>query len=154
MTLAMLAPELLLRDLESLLSNSFKDAIVWEQRDADLLGKYVYIKYYGREVGIFMGYQIGQSGSVKGGITFFFAHPTSAAEQAQDMRRLFHRLLIRLNLRLRANPYKIVTGRSPAIIRTTYLSEKDVSSGVSQRFFRESVETLTSSEPLYKAASL
>ncbi|MGI0023755.1 MAG: hypothetical protein ACREA4_01260 [Nitrososphaera sp.] len=150
----MLAPDFLLKDLQTLLSTSFKDAIVWEQRDADLIGKYVYIKYDGREVGIFMGYQMDQPGSVKGAITFFFAHSASTPEEAKDVRHLFHKLLIRLNLRLRASPYKIVSGRTPAILRMTYLGKKDFSTEMSRMFFKESIDAIKSCEPLYKVASL
>ncbi len=143
-----------MKDLEVLLSDSFKNAIVWEQRDADIIGRYVYIKYEGRELGIFMGYQMGASGSVRGGITFFFTHPTSAIEEAKELGRLFHKLLIRLNLRLSANHYKIVSGKSLAIIRMKYFAEQDFSAELSRMFFKESIAAIKNCEPLYKATSL
>ena len=147
------APDTLLMELERLLRDSFKDAIVWEQRDADLIGRYVYVKFEGKQVGIFMGYQMGNSGSVRGAITFFFAHPLSVREEAKEVGRLFHKLLIRLNLRLRANPYKLAAGKSPAIIRMKYFAEQNLSSESYQAFFRESVNAIKSCEPLYKTAS-
>jgi hypothetical protein len=148
------APDLLLRDLEALLSDSFRDAVVWEQKDADLIGRYLYVKYDGREVGIFVGYQIGRSGSVRAAITFFFTHRASALEDPKDIARVFHKLLIRLNLRLRANPYKRVSGKSPAIIRMKYFGEKDFSAQESGIFFKESINAMKNCEPLYKAPTL
>ncbi|HEV8387372.1 MAG TPA: hypothetical protein VGQ03_07100 [Nitrososphaera sp.] len=147
------APGTLLMELERLLRESFKDVIVWDQRDADLIGRYVYVKYEGKQVGIFMGYQIGNSGSVRGAITFFFTHPSSDREESKDLGRLFHKLLIRLNLRLHSNPYKRASGKSPAIIRMKYFAEQDVSPEAYRQFFRESVDAIKSCEPLYKTAS-
>ena len=143
----------LLNDLGNFLGTSFKDAIVWEQRDAGLLGKYVYLKYEGKEVGVFMGYHGDQSGSVRSCITFFFTHPTSVVEEKGEIVRLFHRLLIRLNLRLKECHYKIVNGRSPAIMRTMHFGEKSFSPELSNRFFKESIEFIKTCEPVYKAAS-
>ena len=147
------APNTLLIELERLLRDSFENAIVWEQRDADLIGRYVYIKYEGKQVGIFMGYQIGKSDSVRGAITFFFTHPSSAQGEAKDHGRLFHKLMIRLNLRLRSNPYKLAAGKSPAIIRMKYFAEQDLSAEAYLEFFRESLAAIRSGEPLYKTAS-
>lgn len=147
------APDSMLIELERLLRDSFKDVIVWDQRDADLIGRYVYVKYEGKQVGVFMGYQMGNSGSVRGVITFFFSHPSSVQEETRDLGRLFHKLLIRLNLRLHSNPYKRASGKSPAIIRMKYFAEQDVSPEAYQQFFRESVDAIKSCEPIYKTAS-
>ena len=140
-------------ELERLLQQSFKNVIVWDQRDVDLIGKYVYIKYEGKQVGLFLGYQMAKSNSVRGAITFFFTHPSSSPEVSKDVIRLFHKLLIRLNLRLRANQYKLVAGKSPALMRMKYFAEQDVDSAAYQEFFRESMEAISSCEPLYKTAS-
>ena len=150
-TSRMFTPDLLLNDLQTLLSRAFKDAIVWEQRDSDLVGKYVYIKYFGREMGIFMGYHMGQSGSVKGAITFFFTHPASSPEETKEVNHLFHKLLIRLNLRMRENRYRIAGGRAPAIIRMVYFGKKGFSAEKSMIFFSESIDAIKRDEPLYKA---
>lgn len=147
------ATDTLLIELERLFRESFKDAIVWDQRDADLVGRYVYVKYEGKQVGIFMGYQMGNSGLVRGAITFFFTHPSTDREESKDLGRLFHKLLIKLNLRLHSNPYKRASGKSPAIIRMKYFAEQDVSPNAYQQFFRESVDAIKSCEPLYKTAS-
>ena len=147
-------PDILLKDLERLLADSFKDAIVWEQSDSDIVGRYLYIKYEGKEVGIFMGYQIDKSGSVRGAITFFFTHPSSSArEETKDLARLFHKLLIRLNLRLQADPYKRASGKSPAIIRMKYFADQAESVEKLQMFFKESINAIKSCEPVYKTAS-
>lgn len=140
-------------ELERILQESFKNAIVWDQRDADLIGRYVYIKYEGKQVGLFLGFQMGKSDSVRGAITFFFTHPSSSREETKDVVRLFHKLLIRLNLRLRANPYKLADGKSPAIIRMKYFAEQDVSPDAYHEFFKESMDAIKSCEPLYKTAS-
>ena len=149
----MQASDTLLVELEGLLQQSFKDVIVWDQKDADLIGKYVYIKYEGKEVGLFLGYQMASDDSVRGAITFFFSHPSSSREASKDVARLFHKLLIRLNLRLRSNQYKLVAGRSPALIRMKYFAERDMSSTGYQVFFKESMEAIKKCEPLYKTAS-
>ncbi len=149
----MLAPDLLLNDLQALFSRAFTDAIVWEQRDSDLVGKYVYIRYCGREIGIFMGYHMGQSGSVKGAITFLFAHPASSPEETKEVNHLFHKLLIRLNLRMRENRYRIAGGRAPAIIRMVHFGEKGFSIEKSTIFFSESIDAIKRAEPLFKAIS-
>ena len=149
----MQASDTLLVELEGLLQQSFKDVIVWDQKDADLIGKYVYIKYEGKQVGLFLGYQMSRSDSVRGAITFFFSHPSSSQEASKDVVRLFHKLLIRLNLRLRSNQYKLVTGKSPALMRMKYFAKRDVSSAAYQEFFNESMEAIKRCEPLYKTAS-
>ena len=143
----------LLEDLGKFLGESFKDAIVWEQRDADVLGKYVYLKYSGKELGVFLGYYGDQAGSIKSCITFFFAHPTSMAEDLGEVRRLFHKLLIRMNLRLKTRPYKSVGGKSPAIMRTLHFGQEAFNVEVSRRFFQESIDIIKTYEPLYKAVS-
>lgn len=142
--------EVLLGDLGKFLGASFKDAIVWEQRDSGLLGKYVYLKYAGKELGVFLGYYGNQPSSIRTCVTFFFAHPKSLSEDGSEVRRLFHKLLIRLNLRLKAHRYEIVGGRSPAIIRTMHFGEKAFSSEISNQFFRESIDVIKTCEPLYK----
>ena len=143
----------LLEDLGKFLGESFKDAIVWEQRDADVLGKYVYLKYSGKELGVFMGYYGDQTGSIKSCITFFFAHPTSMAEDLGEIRRLFHKLLIRMNVRLKTHPYKSVGAKSPAILRTLRFGQKGFDLEVSRKFFQESIDIIKTYEPLYKAVS-
>ncbi|MCI0565255.1 MAG: hypothetical protein MN733_42865 [Nitrososphaera sp.] len=146
--------EALLEGLGSLLGNSFKNPIVWEQRDKNLIGKYVYIKYEGKELGVFMGYLVNGSNTIRACITFFFTHPASGVEEAGNTRRLFHKLLIRFNLRLKAVPYKLVTGKSPAIIRTMYFDQNGFSTIKSEHFFGESIKAIKSCEPLYRAVSL
>jgi hypothetical protein len=149
----MVDAETLLSDLGKFLGQSFKDAIVWEQRDAGLLGKYVYLKYEGKELGVFMGYHGDDSGSVKTCITFFFAHPTSLTEEKSQLMRLFHKLLIRLNLKLKGCYYKIISGRSPALMRTMHFGEKAFNPDISNQFFRESIEVIKACEPVYKDSS-
>ncbi|HEY7734701.1 MAG TPA: hypothetical protein VIB07_07915 [Nitrososphaera sp.] len=144
-------PEALLKGLNALLHDSFKNAIVWEQRDADIIGNYVYIKFEGRELGMFMGYVIGQSGAIRGCITFLFAHPNSGAEEKSHKARLFHRLLIKFNLRMSANRYKIVSGKSPAIIRMKYFPNDNFGADMSEAFFKESINVMKACEPLYKS---
>ena len=145
-------PEALIGDLGKFLSASFKDAIVWEQRDAGLLGKYLYLKYSGKELGVFMGYYGDHAQSVKSCITFFFAHPGSMTEDLGEVRRLFHKLLIRMNLRLKARPYKSVGGKSPAIMRTLNFGKESFDPELSQQFFRESIEVIKTCELVYRAA--
>lgn len=140
----------LLNDLGKFLGASFKDAIVWEQRDAGLLGKYVYLRYAGKELGVFLGYYGGQSGSVRTCVTFFFAHPKNLIEEGSEIRLLFHKLLIRLNLKVKEHRYKIVGGRSPALIRTMNFGEKAFSPDLSNQFFKESIEIIKTCEPVYK----
>lgn len=142
----------LLKEVCSVLTSSFRNAIVWEQKDPDLLGSYVYIKYEGKEIGVFIGYLIDAEGPVRACITFFFAHPSSK-DASGDIIRLFYRLLIRFNLRLRTSRYKIVSGRSPAMIRIKYFNDVGFSADLSKRFFKESIQTISSSEPIYKAVS-
>jgi hypothetical protein len=149
----MVDADALLAELGNFLGSSFKDAIVWEQRDAGLLGKYVYLKYEGKEVGVFMGYHGDHSGSVKSCITFFFTQPTSMADEKSETIRLFHKLLIRLNLRLKERHYKIVSGRSPAIMRTMHFGEESFNPELSNQFFRESIEVIKTCEPVYKSGS-
>jgi hypothetical protein len=144
-------PEALLKGLNSLLHDSFKNAIVWEQRDADIIGNYVYIKFEGRELGMFMGYVVGQSNAVRACITFLFAHPNSGTEEAAYKARLFHKLLIKFNLRLGANRFKIVNGRSPAIMRVKYFPQDRFGIGMSEVFFKESINIMKECEPLYKS---
>lgn len=145
-------PEALLGDLGKFLGESFKDAIVWEQRDAGLLGKYVYLKYSGKELGVFMGYYGDNAHSVRSCITFFFAHPASLTEDLGEVRRLFHKLLIRMNLRLKTHRYKIVGGKSPAIMRTLNFGNETFDPEVSRRFFVESIDIIKTCEPVYRAA--
>lgn len=149
----MVNTDTLLSELGNFLGQSFKDAVMWEQRDAGLLGKYVYLKYEGKEVGVFMGYYGDHSGSVKSCITFFFTHPTSLAEEKSETVRLFHKLLIRLNLRMKGCHYRIVNGRSPAIMRTMHFGEQPFSHEISKQFFMESIEVIKTCEPVYRAAS-
>gem|GEM_PF-2864301 len=144
-------PEALLKGLNLLLRDSFKNAIVWEQRDADIIGNYVYIKFEGRELGIFMGYVLGQAGAIRACITFLFAHPSSGAEEAANKARLFHKLLIKFNLRIPANRYKIVNGKSPAIIRVKYFPQGNFGTDMSEAFFKESINVMKECEPLYKS---
>jgi hypothetical protein len=146
--------EALLKDIGTLLSRSFGDAIVWEQRDSDLVGKYVYVKYAGKELGIFLGCQLNESGSIKGGITFFFAHPASAREEAKELVRLFHRLLIRLNLKLQSNPYTFIPGKSPAIMRLKSIRGMEKGDETCRTFFEESVHAIKHCEPIYRTASI
>lgn len=146
-------PEALLSGLNALLRDSFKNAIVWEQRDADIIGNYVYIKFEGRELGMFMGYVIGQSSDIRGCITFLFAHPTSGTAVTEYKVRLFHKLLIKFNLRLGANRYKYVNGKSPAIIRMKYFAQDNFAAATSEAFFKESINVMKSCEPLYKSVS-
>ena len=142
-----------LRDLESLLGNSFDNAIVWEQRDPDLVGKYVYLKYESSEIGVFMGYLISGRDSIKGCISFFFAHPSSGSEMS-EVRRLFHRLLIRLNLKLKSTRYKLVAGKSPALIRTIYFKDNSFSAEKSSNFFQESIQVIRTCEPVYRSTAV
>ena len=123
------------------------------QKEADVLGKYVYLKYSGKELGVFMGYYGDQTGSIKSCITFFFAHPTSMAEDLGEIRRLFHKLLIRMNLRLKTHPYKSVGAKSPAILRTLRFGQEGFDLEVSRQFFQESIDIIKTYEPLYKAVS-
>lgn len=144
----------LLSNLSQLFGDSFKDAIVWEQRDQELLGKYVYLKYAGKDLGMFMGYYLTQSNSVRACITFFFAHPSSPIEDQADVTRMFHKLLIRLNLRLKHFPYKRVDGKSSAVMRTMYFKKDDFTAEASNQFFKESIDVIIKNcEPLYKAVS-
>ena len=142
--------DLLLNDLEKFLSTSFGDAIVWEQRDADLVGKYIYLKYEGAELGVFVGYY-GDNASSKTCVTFFFAHPASTGEVRKDTWRILHRILIRLNLRLKSNAYRLVAGKSPAIIRTKNFADSTFSKASAEQFFNESVEIIRKCEPVYRA---
>ena len=139
-----------LRSLESLLGSSFDNAIVWEQMDPDLVGKYVYLKYESKEIGVFMGYLISGQDSIKGCISFFFAHPRSGSDMS-EVRRLFHKLLIRLNLRLKSGRYKLVAGKSPALIRTIYFKDNSFSAEKSSGFFQESIQVIRSCEPVYRS---
>jgi hypothetical protein len=149
----MVDTEALLGDLGKFLAHSFKDAIIWEQRDAGLLGKYVYLKYKGKEIGVFLGYFADQSATIKSCMTFFFAHPTSNPEERSEVSVLFHKLLIRLNLRVKGSPFKLLTGRSPALMRTMHFADGNFSPDAPNRFFAESLDVIKTCEPVYKAAS-
>lgn len=142
---------MLLKGLEKFLADSFEDAIVWDQKDADLSGKYVYIKYEGADLGVFMGYY-GETTVATTCVTFFFAHPSASTEARKDIWRIFHRVLIRLNLRMKDNPYRFVAGKSPAIMRTRRFGNGTFSREKAELFFAESVKVIKKCEPVYRAA--
>jgi len=61
--------------------------------------------------------------------------------------------LIKFNLRLGTNRYKIVNGKSPAIIRMKYFAHDDFGPDTSEVFFKETINVMKSCEPLYKSVS-
>lgn len=146
----------LLGQLEGFLAQSFGHPIVWEQKDGDLLGKYVYLKYAGQKIGLFIGFYTNQSSgklAVRAAVTFFFMHPSGGDEPASDAQRLFLSLLVRLNLSVKGSRYRPVAGKSPALIRTMHFGQDKFSDELALSFFRESIGVIKSCEPLYRAAS-
>jgi len=148
--------EACLKGIESLLKNSFKDAIIWEQKGTNLVGKYVYMKYEQDSVGLFMGYGLDTQGRIKAGVTSIFPYASfSMWSDEVDLgrrSRSLYKILIRSNLKLKQNHYRIVTGgKLPAIIRTFTFKKEDTDlSNTSIRFFSESMDAIRQSQPVYK----
>jgi hypothetical protein len=139
-----------LKYIESLMKNSFKDAIVWDQKGTGLIGKYLYLNSDSEEVGLFMGYVLGQEGRAIACVSFIFPHPTSGLADKQVNERLFYKLLIRSNLKLENNLYRIVKGRKlPALVRTLSLDGKGIDEIEHQRFFNQAIEVITHSQIPY-----
>jgi hypothetical protein len=143
-----------LSEIENLLKNAFKDAVVWEQKGTNLVGKYVYMKYEEDQIGLFMGYALDAQSDIRACVTSIFPYPSLSmlSDDVNAGRRSFYKILIRSNLRLKDNPYRMVAGRKiPAIIRTlSFKKEKADINHTSTRFFRESINALTQLKPVYK----
>jgi hypothetical protein len=143
--------------LDNLMKKFFKDSIVWEEGGAGLVGRYVYLKYEGDKIGFFIGYLLDNSKSrISACVSFIFPHPSlSTGFEAEEERRggrLFYKILIRANLRLKTNPFIIIDGRkTPALIRTLFFKDQSNSVGESSlRFFTESINAIKECTPIYK----
>lgn len=142
-----------LKAIESLLKNSFKDTIVWDQKGTSLLGKYLYLKYDEDEIGLFVGYILDQESRIKASVSFIFPHPSLSMGPNENGvgKRLFYKILIRSNLKLKDNHYRIVNGRKlPAIIRTLSLKDGNIGDIKQLQFFSESIESIRQSRTMYK----
>ncbi len=146
-----------LNELDLLMSKSFKDPIVWEQKGTELPGRYVYIKYEQKEIGLFMGYHIGKSGHIRACVVFIFPHSTLGelySDNKTTNLRLFHKILIRSNLKLKGKPYRLINGKSPALIRTLFFDENNCySPDKTLIFFSESINAIRGCQALYKVLS-
>jgi hypothetical protein len=148
----------ILGELERLIRDVAEDTIIWTQNGGELMGKYFYVPYDKRQIGVFIGFFVDGSGKIRTCITFFFAHPTVDLSETEtsETNLLFHRILIKANLELKRNPYKIVKGRGfPAVFRTLHVGEENHNIQDLSSFFKESMgaviryETLLSERPAY-----
>jgi hypothetical protein len=148
------ALETSLKDIESLLKNEFGDGIVWEQKSSDFVGKYIYMKYNEDEVGFFLGYVIDGQAQIKTCVSSIFPHPSVAMhsnERVNIGRRKFYAILIRANLKLKKNQYRMLTGRKlPALIRTLALKAGNFDNNEAIEFFKQSVSAVKESQPVPK----
>ena len=146
-----------LKDVESILKESFKDTIIWEEKGLNLVGRYAYVSYEKYMLGLFMGFGLDSKGSMKTGVSFVFVHPTLSTEPEEELveiRRLFYRIMIQFNLRLKERPYKLVSGRKlPALMRTLSIqTDKSDSRNDAIRFFNDSINVIKHWQPMYKVA--
>ena len=147
--------EVFLKDVESILKESFKDTIIWEEKGVNLVGRYAYVKFDKYTLGLFMGFGLDSEGSMKTGISFVFVHPTLSSEPEEELieiRRLFYRVMIQFNLRLKERPYKLVSGRKlPALMRTLSIqTDKRDARNDAIRFFNDSINVIKHWQPMYK----
>jgi hypothetical protein len=146
-----------LKELEAFLKNWFKDAIIWDQNGTSLVGKYLYLRFEQAKIGLFIGYLLDQESKIKACVAFIFPHPSLSlsSDESGMTRRLFYRILIRSNLKLNGNPYRMVNGRkSPTIIRTLFFNDKN-NDGInsSLQFFTESMSAIKQYQPVYRVVA-
>ena len=135
--------------LERIINNNFKDALTWDQKTEGLRGKYFYVKYEEKEIGIFVGYITDESHEIRACTTFLFVHPLLCmSSQVTSIEKLFHKIMIRANIKLKRYPYRIVTSGLPALIRTMYL-DKGYEMNIANSFFDESLAIMKQCEALY-----
>jgi hypothetical protein len=137
----------LLESLQRVINKNFKDALIWDQTSEGLNGKYFYVKYDGKEIGVFMGY-ITESGKVKGCTVFFFVHPvfSMSPSDVKKIEKLFHRIMVRANLNLRNYPYKLMRSGLPALVRSMYFTNAKMGN---ESFFEESITVVKQCEASY-----
>ncbi len=136
--------------IEHVISDNFGSALTWEQRSGGLLGKYFYVRYEGKEIGVFMGYMLDGFSKIKGCTVFFFAHPALCLSNSEDgsLEKLFHKIMIRANMRLNRYPYRLVKHTFPAIVRSLYF-DNEYQTDSTRRFFEESFVIMRRSTPVY-----
>lgn len=141
--------ELVLDEIQHLLNKSFPEAIVWNQKSHDFIGKYLYIKYEDIEIGVFLGCTVNASDKIKSCLSLYFTNPVAVLTPAGigAITRLLHRLMIRANLKLKSYPFKIINGKYPAILRMIHFEdESNYSIDKSRVFFSESLKEIMKHE--------
>ncbi len=136
--------------IERIITNNFKDVLIWEQRSGGLRGKYFYVKYEKKEIGVFVGYIMDDSYNIEGCTTFFFVHPALSMSTAEVSRieRLFHKIMIRANISLRSHPYRFIKSGLPALVRSIYF-DSNCTIDISTNFFEESLAIMKQYQALY-----
>lgn len=139
-----------LENIQLIITKNFKDALVWDQRSGGLKGKYFYVKYTEKEIGVFIGYTTDKSGNIKGCTTFFFVHPINSMVPAEvkNIEKLFHKIMIRANMSLNKYPYRLVRSGLPALVRNMYFDGGN-KTDAAINFFEEALAIVKQCEALY-----
>ena len=143
-----------LDNFERIISDNFRDVLIWDQHSELLNGKYFYAKYEKKEIGVFLGYLTEGDCQIQGCTFFLFLHPllSMSHEYVTEMEKLFYRLKVRTRIRFKSHPYRILKGGFPALVRNMYFDKDcDISSKIAyaMKFFEESLLILKECEMSY-----
>ncbi len=129
--------------IEQVIKSEFGNTLIWDERSNDLTGKYFYIDYEGKQIGIFLGYT---NSSTPYYTTFLFLHPVLciSPSEARNAERLFHKFMIKANLKLKSSKYRLIRGSFPALVRNMNVGDNI------EEFFRESLAALKNTKPVYQ----
>ncbi len=118
--------------ITEIIRREFNDTLIWDQGSEDVVGKYFYINYEQKPLGVLLGYT---KSPIKSYITLLFIHPLLYNSSNKDIELILLKLLAKINLQLKNNKYKMIKGNFPALIRTTH-EDNPI------EFFRESLNVL------------
>jgi hypothetical protein len=124
--------------ITEMIREEFDNTIIWDQKTEDLVGKYFYINYKEKPLGILLGYK---NYPIKSYITLLFIHPMLYNNPKHDIEMILLKLLAKINLQIKNNKYRMIKGNFPALIRTT--SEDNPI-----EFFRESLNAIKYIKPI------
>ncbi len=124
--------------ITEMIKEEFDNTIIWDQSTEDLAGKYFYINYKEKPLGILLGYK---NYPAKSYITLLFIHPMLYNNSKHDIEMILLKLLAKINLQIKNNKYRMIKGNFPALIRTT--SEDNPI-----EFFKESLNAIKYIKPI------